>query len=150
MMTTGRRKAALYLSSVSPSERRALLARLPAATGRSLLPMVQELVRRRWNVRAAVEQVLSEDLRGLTATTTLDVESLLILARHLSPGWYARVIEASGPVDRQFLLALLDDDYAARVRRELQHGTPLAPALASALLAEAMALAGREASGCAR
>ena len=148
MMTPGQRKAALFLSSVSGPERRALLARLPAATGQLLRPAIGDLLRRGWNHRDAVEQALSEDLRGLTASTTLDLDSLLALSRRLPADWYARVVAAAGPVDRQFLLALLEDGYAARVREELRTGPALPPALARALLVEAMSLAGREETAC--
>lgn len=143
-MTPGQRKAALYLTSVSGSDRRALLARLPGTTRRLLQPAIDDLRRRGWNDRAAVEQVLSEDLRGLTSTTTLDIETLLGLSRRLPAAWYARVMAASGPVDRQFLLALLDDDYAAAVRQELRAMPTLPPALAGALLEETMALVAKD------
>lgn len=143
-MTPGQRKAALYLASVSGPDRRILMARLPGTTRRLLMPAINDLRQRGWDDRAAVEQVLSEDLRGLTSTTTLDIESLLGLSRRLPATWYARVMAASGPVDRQFLLALLDDHYAAAVRQELLEMPPLPPALASALLEEAMALVAKD------
>jgi hypothetical protein len=149
MSTPGLRKAALFLSVLSPADRRAMLARLPAATGRSLRPLIDELVRRGWNARAAVEQVLAEELRGLTADTTLGIEALLELSRRLPPGWYARVVAAAGPIDHEFLLALLEADYARRVREALRAQPALPPALAGAVLAEAMALGGSGGTACA-
>lgn len=149
MSTPGQRKAALYLAALSPTERRALLMRLPVATGRQLRLLIDELVKRGWNARSAVESVLAEELRGLTADTTLCIEALLDLSRRLPPGWYARVVAAAGPVDHEFLLALLDSAYAHRVREELRAQPTLPPALASAVLAEAMSLGNTGGAACA-
>lgn len=149
MSTPGQRKAALYLAMLSPAERRTLLARLPPATARQLRPLIGQIVGRGWNARAAVESVLGEELRGLTADTTLGIEALLELSRRLPPGWYARVVAAAGPVDHEFLLALLDTAYAQRVREELRAQPALPPALASAVLTEALALGGTGGTACA-
>lgn len=149
MSTPGQRKAALYLAALSSPERRALLARLPPATARQLRGMVDELASRGWNVRSLVEQVLADELRGLTADTTLGIEALLELSRRLPPGWYARVVAAAGPVDHEFLLALLDAAYARDVRDALRAQPTLPPALASAVLAEAMILGGTGGTACA-
>lgn len=149
MSTLGQRKAALYLAALSPAERRGLLARLPIATGRQLRPMIDDLVRRGWNTRGVAEAVLADELRGLTADTTLGIEALLELSRRLPPGWYARVVSAAGPVDHEFLLALLDSGYSQRVREELRAHPALPPAMASAVLAEAMAMAGTGGTACA-
>lgn len=149
MSTPGQRKAALYLAALSPAERGALLARLPHSTGRQLRPMIEDLARRGWTARGAVEQVLAEELRGLTADTTLGIEALLALSRQLPPGWYARVVAAAGPVDHDFLLALLDNAYAQSVREALRAQPALPPALARAVLAEAMVLGGSGGAACA-
>lgn len=149
MSTPGQRKAALFLATLSPGERRTLLRRLPASTARGLKPLIDELLARGWGVRAAMERVLADDLRGLTAETTLDVEQMMHLAGKLSPEWYARVLVAAGPVDREFMLALLDDGYARRVRAELAGLVALPPVLAQAVLAEAMRLATNGDRACA-
>jgi hypothetical protein len=147
--TLGQRKAALYLAALSIPERRALMSALPASTVRGLNPLIDQLVRLGWTHRPAVEAALAEELRGLTADTTLGVDALLRLARRLPPGWYARVVAAAGPVDSDFLLALLDDQYAQRVREALRELPAMPPVLADAVLAEAMLLDSREGAACA-
>lgn len=149
MSTPGQRKAALYLAALSPRERRSLLAGLPAATARNLRPLIDELLHRGWGERALVERFLADELRGLTAETTLGIEPLLELAQRLPPGWYARVVAAAGPVDHEFLLALLDAGYSQRVRAELRAQPTMPPALARAVLIEAMALSAPGGTACA-
>lgn len=149
MSTSGQRKAALYLSALSSADRRALLSLLPATTARGLKPLIDQLIALGWNHRPAVEAVLADELRGLTADTTLGIEALMELAHRLPPGWYARVIAAAGPVDHEFLLALLDAPYSQRVRESLRSLPPMPAVLADAVLAEAMMLADRRATACA-
>lgn len=149
MTTAGQRKAALYLAALSASERRGLLAGLPSTTARGLVPLIAQIQRRGWNHRAAIEHALADELRGLTADTTLSVEALMELAHRLPPAWYARVIAAAGPVDHEFLLALLDTRYAIRVREELRTMPPMPPTLARVVLAEAMAAANGRGVACA-
>jgi hypothetical protein len=146
--TLGQRKAALYLAALSSAERSALLSALPATTARVLKPLIDQLIRLGWNHRPAVEAALADELRGLTADTTLGVDALLRLAQRLPPGWYARVVAAAGPVDHDFLLALLDEPYAQRVREALRNLPPMPPVLADAVLAEAMMLDHREGAAC--
>jgi hypothetical protein len=149
MSAIGQRKAALFLATLSAAERRTLLATLPASTVRGLKPLVDELLRRGWTAREPMERVLADDLRGLTAETTLDVEQMMRLAGQLPPEWYARVLAAAGPVDHEFMLALLDAGYARRVRAEMAGAKALPPVLAQALLAEAMQLAAGQGDACA-
>lgn len=149
MSMNGQRKAALFLATLPVPDRRALLARLPERVARDMRPLIDGLVRRGWTARAAVDVVLAEDLRGLTAETTLDVEQLMALSRRLPADWYARVLVSAGPVDHDFMLALLDDAYARRVRDALAGLRPLPPLLAAATLAEATRLAAGGEGACA-
>lgn len=144
MSEIGRRKAAMLLATLAPSDRRALLSRLPASAAKELGPLLDQLRACGDTGRAAVEKVLENELRGLTADTTLDIEQMLSLARRLPPEWYARVLVASGPIDHDFMLAMLDDSYAASVRAALREVPVLPPGLAGALLEEAMRMADRE------
>lgn len=134
----GSRKSALMLATLPASERRRLLAALPPASAAEVGSHLRELGRRGLMHREAIERVLAEDLRGLTEDTTLRIEQLMAMAGQLPPTWFARVLEAAGPVDRDFLLALLDEPYARSVRAELAAGPMLAPAAANAILAWAM------------
>lgn len=138
----GLRKSALVLATLSASERRRLLGALPAATAEELSAHLRELGRRGLMHRAAIERVLAEDLRGLTEDTTLRIEQLMAMAGRLPAPWFARVLEAAGPIDREFLLALLDEPYARDVRAELGTGPALAPAAAKAILEWAMSPGG--------
>lgn len=149
MNTAGQRKAAMYLAALSPPERRGLLAGLPPATARGLRPLIDQIERLGWNHRQAIERALEDELRGLTVDTTLGVEALMELANRLPPAWYARVMAAAGPVDHEFLLALLDVPYAGRVREALRTMPPMPATLASVVLAEAMAVGGRRGGACA-
>jgi hypothetical protein len=73
----------------------------------------------------------------------------MALAQRLPPAWYARVLTAAGPVDHEFLLALLDTGYAARVREALRAMPPMPPSLAKVVLAEAMAAGDGRGGACA-
>lgn len=140
MSTPGQRKSAVYLASMSPSERRRVLAALPAKSVAQLQPLIDFCIQSGWGDRALVDAALADELTGLTASTTLSVEQLLKLSSELDPLWYARVLRAAGPVDHDFLLALLDGHYARRVRDELQQLTRPPERLGRALIAEAGAL----------
>lgn len=134
----GRRKAALLLASLPAGERQRLMAGLPPAISRELDRLMADLRHRGLLHREVIEKVLAEDLRGLTAETTLGVEQLLALAESLPAGWFARVLTAAGPIDREFLLALLSDGYARQVRGELAGAVTLTPTVAGAILEWAM------------
>ncbi len=141
MTTLGQRKVAMYLASLASREQKLLLARLPGESARTLRKIIRELQRMGWASPDLAEAVLSEDIRGLTARTSLGVEQLLALSKSLSPAWFARVLMASGPIDREFMLALLDENYAGSVRMQMS-GMPALPArVQEALLSQSLALA---------
>lgn len=136
--THGQRKAALYLASLSPRDQQALLAQLPPATTRLLQPLSADLARRGWDERDLVHRVLAEDLQGLSAHG-LDIEALLSLTTTLPADWSARLLAANGSVDPAFMLALLEDASAARVKAHLARAPRIPEALRAALVAEAQA-----------
>lgn len=143
MSTSGERKSALLLMSLHPADRRHLLARLPAQTARRLRGLIDELNRARLPAAELAEAALADEVRGLTASTSLTVEQLLQLASVLPPAWFARVLAAWNGVDPGFCLALLDERRAGAVREELKRLQRLPARLLEALREESAALAER-------
>ena len=145
MSTPGERKCALLLLSLRESDSRQLLARLPAASARSIRNLIRELERLPVPVGELAQELLADEVRGLTARTSPDLEQLVALADHLPPAWFARVLTVWTGVDRNFCLAMLDDAQRVAVQQELARLSTLPPRLVEALKAEAMALAERQA-----
>jgi len=144
MSTMGERKCALLLVTLRPSDRRRLLASLPAGSARAIRLLIEELERLPWPVAELAETLLSDEMRGLTARTSLDLDQLVALSRTLPPAWFARVLSVWAGVDRAFCLALLDDVVSTDVRGELERMPSLPPKLVEALKAEAMVLSSRQ------
>jgi hypothetical protein len=136
MSMAGQRKAALYLASLASADQKALLAALPAATQRTLRPLIAQVVANGWHDAELVNEVLAGELRGLTARTALSVESLLAFSQHMPAEWTARVFAANSGLDSRVLLALLDGAKARRVETEMQRVAALPPKLREALLDE--------------
>ena len=137
MSTAGQRKSALYLASLAPEDQRVLLAALPAASARALKPLVEQVVANGWNDPEVIGEVLADELRGLTADTSLSVEALLQLAKQLPPDWTARLFAANAALDARFMLALLDAPMGTRVGKHLAEVPKLPERLREAVLAEA-------------
>ena len=138
--TPGQRKAALLLCTLRGDDRRRLLARLPHAAAAPLRRLIAELDAMPWPVAELADELLAEEVLGLTARNSPDLEQLVALSQRLSPAWFARALAAWPGLDRNFCLALLDPSVAVDVRRELLALPVLPPRLADALKAEAMAL----------
>ena len=81
--TAGQRKAALYLASLSPRDSQVLLSRLPASSSRTLEPLLRQIAANGWNDRSLAEAALADEIRGLTAQSSLSVDALLALSRVL-------------------------------------------------------------------
>lgn len=144
MSTMGERKCALLLVTLRSSDRRRLLAALPVGSARTIRRLVDELERLPWPVAELAETLLFDEMRGLTARTSLDLDQLVALSKTLPPAWFARVLSVWAGVDRAFCLALLNDAASTEVRGELERMAPLPPKLIDALKAEAMVLASRK------
>jgi len=144
MSTMGERKCALLLVTLRSSDRRRLLAALPAGPARTIRHLVDELERLPWPVAELAETLLSDEMRGLTARTSLDLDQLVALSKTLPSAWFARVLSVWAGVDRAFCLALLNDAASTEVRGELERMAPLPPKLIDALKAEAMVLVSRK------
>lgn len=141
MSTIGERKSALLLLSLRKSDRRKLLMQLPSASATRIRDLLTELERLPYSAGALAEALLSDELRGLTESTSPGVDELVALSHRLPPPWFARVLSVWSGIDRGFCLALLDDAVGVEVRRELKHLPVLPPKLVQALQAEAAALA---------
>ena len=85
-------------------------------------------------------ELLATEVRGLTASTSLDLDQLIDLSECLPPVWFAYVLSVWTSVDREFCLATLDRGIAIAVRRELKSITLLPPKLVDALRAQATAM----------
>lgn len=140
MSTLGERKSALLLLSLGASDQRRLLARLPAGSARTIRALMHDLRQSRLPVAELADALLGDEMRGLTARTSLDVDQLVALSTTLSPAWFARVLAVWTGVDRTFCLALLDHRVAAPVREELDRLGKLPPKLLDALRAESLQL----------
>lgn len=136
MSTSGERKCALLLASLSGKERRRLLKKLPAASAATIRGLIRELEAMKLPLAALADELLADEMRGLTARTSLGLDPLVGLSERLPPAWFARVLSAWPEVDRAFCLAMLDADAAAAVRRELDALPALPPKLVDALRAE--------------
>ncbi len=139
--TRGERKSALLLASLAPSDRRRLLNALPAASAARVRPLLMRLLALRLPMEELAATLLADEVAGLTADTSLDVDQLLELSGQLPPAWFARVLAAWTGVNRTFCVSLLDEDYGSSVADELQSMSQLPPKLAMALKAEAIAMA---------
>jgi hypothetical protein len=136
MSSAGQRKAALYLSSLAVAEQRLLLAQLPAASARGLRPLIAQAVANGWNDPELVGEVLAEEIRGLTARTSLSVETLLRFSQSMPSDWTARLFAANSGLDSRFLLALLDGAKSREVEQGMRRVPALPTRLREALLDE--------------
>jgi hypothetical protein len=140
MSTAAERKCALFLTTLRRGDRRRVLAMLPAASARQIRALLGELDAMPIPATDLVGDVLADEVRGLTATTSLGVDELARLARAMDATWFARVLVAWPSVNRAFCISMLDSPTATLVRGELARLPALPPRLAVALQAEAAAL----------
>jgi len=137
--TQGQRKTALLLMTMR-EDRRQLLSRLPRAMAVSVRRLVDELEAMPFPVAELADELLAEEVWGLTARNSLELDQIVALSRRLPPAWFARALVAWPGVDRNFCLALLDAPRAAEVKRELDAIGPLPDKVADAIKAEVVAL----------
>lgn len=103
--------------------------------------LVSELESMPFPVEALADELLADEVRGLTARTSLELEQLVELSRQLPSAWFARVLSVWTGMDRNFCLAVLDVDVGAKVRHELELMPGLPTKLVEAIKAEAAAMA---------
>lgn len=138
--TPGERKCALLLSTLGKRDRRALLSRLPRASSGTIRGLLVELDALGLSLQDLANDLLATEVRGLTASTSLELDQLISLSERLPPVWFAHVLAAWPNVDRNFCLATLDREVALAVRAELDRIAMLPASLADALRAQAMHL----------
>jgi len=141
MTTVGERKCALLLASFAAADRRRLLRKLPRESARRLSALVRELETLRLPLDELAGDLLVDDVRGLTAGTSLGLDQLVLLASKLSPAWFARTLASWTEVDRAFCLSMLPRENAAAIALELDRA-PMPPRLIAAMREESAALAG--------
>lgn len=138
--TLGQRKTALMMMTLRSSDRRQLLSRLPRAAADPLRRLIAELEAMPWPVAELADELLAEEVRGLTARTSLELDQIVALSRRLPPVWFARALAAWPGIDRNFCISLLDPALALEVRQELVRMGTLSPKLADAIKAEVVAM----------
>lgn len=143
MSTLAERKCALLLVSLRRRDRYRLLGSLPAASARTIRRLVAELEDLPWPMAELANELLGDEVRGLTEHTSIALDQLVALSTRLPPAWFARVLSAWSGVDQTFCLALLEGAASVEVRGELDRMAPLPPKLADALKAEAIVLSAR-------
>lgn len=147
MTTQGQRKTALMMMTLHKRDRRRLLGRLPQTVADPIRRLIAELEAMPWPVAELADVLLAEEVRGLTARTSLELEEIVALSRQLPPIWFARVLVAWPSVDRNFCISLLDAPVAGEVKRELVRMGKLSPKVADAIKSEVVAmLAAKEAA----
>lgn len=143
MSTLGERKCALLLMSMRRSDQRQLLARLPVSSAKAIRGLMKELERLPFPVGDLGEQLLADEVRGLTASTSLELDALVALSGQLPSVWFARVLSSWTGVDRNFCLSLLESAASVEVRQELARVESLPAKLVEAIRAETTILASR-------
>ena len=138
MNTPGQRKAALYLASLPQDDQMQLLTVLPSDVASGLRALIAQIVTNGWNDAEIVNQILADEIRGLTVHSSISVENVMALASALPDDWTARLFVANSAVDPKFLLALLETQHAKRVQAEILNVQRLPEQLKAALLVEAL------------
>lgn len=134
------RRAALITSVMDSGSRNRLLASLDPATAEQLVFETKEVCRRGWNRRELVDLILASE-EGKNSHLDSKVTDMRILAGHLDSASFSRVLAAHGSGREDFLLSLLDIDYAQEVRRHLSDMPVLPKRLHVATLAAAEEMA---------
>jgi hypothetical protein len=138
--TVAERKCALFLTTLRRRDRRRVLAALPRESAACVRALVRQLEALALPIAELAADVLADDVRGLTATTSLQLDDLLRLSDRLDPVWFARVLAVWPNVNRTFCLSMLPTPTATIVRRELALLPELPAKLADAVQAEALAM----------
>lgn len=142
MSTLGERKCALILASVDKRDRQILLGQLPADSARRIRLVLAELDAMAIPLQSLAAELLGDEMLGLTAHTSLDLEQLVDLSQRLPAPWFARVLSVWTGVDRNFCLEMLESQLAGQVRHQLKLMPVMPSKLVEAIKAEALAMAG--------
>ncbi len=140
MSQNGLRKAALYLSSITAHDRHFLLTELPRSVGAELSTLIHELASNQLNDSNVISELLGDEIRGLTIESSHSINELYQLSKMVSPEWFARIISANSSMDPRFLIALLDEKVAEKVKRSIGGVSDLPPMLKDSILKESSML----------
>jgi hypothetical protein len=118
-----------------------MLERLPGSSAAAIRKLIRELEAMKLPLAELAPALLADEVLGITANTSLNLDQLLDLSERLPPPWFARVLSVWVGLDRDFCLATLDRKMAADVRKELERLPTLPSSLVEALRAQALAMA---------
>lgn len=110
------RKAALVTSLMDRKQRARLLTSLPADVAMKLTQALHEIEQQGWDRRDIVEQVLGEELSTVVVQQDLGLDALIALSGQLDSVHFARILTATQPGSPEFVLSMLEDDFAEHVR----------------------------------
>lgn len=136
MSTQGERKCALLLASLAGKDRRWLMSRLPRESSQRMRGLVRELDSLQIDLEPIAQQLLGDELRGLTEQTSVEVDKLIGLSHRLPPAWFARILESWTGIDSRFCISLLDASTGRAVQAELSAMPRLPVKLVAAIRAE--------------
>ena len=132
------RRAALVMSAMETSIRTQILDGLDPMRRTEVEATMLDVVSRGWNTRALALQQLALIDTSVPATAVEEtVPAVFSLADHLQPAEFARVLQAAGLQEQDFLLSMLEQPMAYRVREEMALLLPMPGPVREATLAAA-------------
>ncbi|HBZ46974.1 MAG TPA: hypothetical protein DEO93_06825 [Stenotrophomonas sp.] len=132
------RRAALVLAAMQAPVRERLLDSLPPDLRANVDSAVHEVTQRGWNTRVlALQQLAQSDATPAAVSDYTAVPPVFALASQLQPGEFARVLQATGLQEQDFLLSLLDPPVSIQVRQEMARLAPMPVVVREATLAAA-------------
>lgn len=134
------RKAALVVSLMERGHRSRLLESLPVAVGTAMKKALSFIAQEKWNRREIVELALGDEFIRLESPREIGMEQLLQLAKCMDSAGFSRVLVASQLRNPDFLVSMLDPDYAADVQRHWQFMPAIPEQLRAATIASSIRL----------
>jgi len=132
------RKAALVASVMRPKDRQRLLSSLEPAMAGEMVTALKVIARHGWDRCELVQMALQEPAPLSGSDDGMGTGELCELARQVDSVAFSRILVASGKQGDDFLLTVLDPDYAVKVRAHLQAMPEMPPRLRAATAAVAM------------
>lgn len=134
------RKAALVASLMDRKQRKRLLASLPADATSILTTALREIEQHGWAQRDLVERVLGKRLSELVTQEGIGLDALMVLSKHLDSLHFARILTATQPGNPEFVLSMLDQDFAEGVQAHIDRLPVMPESLRAAVRAHARTL----------
>lgn len=132
------RKAALVVSLMERGHRSRLLESLPASISKDMKEALRFVAQERWNRREIVELALGGEFDQLEPQHEIGMEQLLRLARCLGSAEFSRVLVASQLRNADFLVSMLDPNYAADVQKHWKSMPAMPEQLRAATIASSI------------